>query len=210
MDRLPTLPRPVTYAIERHKIRILMVYGITCVLMLMPAAGLPGHAHAADSNGTVFEPPVYPIINKLPPPRASTAGMIITSETSIWPMHGKITTEFGANDEPFQASHTGIDISSTKPAGVIPVAAFRAGTVVQVIHSSISYGNHVVIDHGGGLTSLYGHLHDTTVTVGQHVNAGDILGHEGSTGASTGPHVHFETDLNGVPVSPRQFLAGNP
>lgn len=142
---------------------------------------------------------------------ASVQGATTTaSGASMWPIHGKVTTEFGVYHEPFQATHSGIDISSARPSGVTPVAAFRSGIVIAVIHSNASFGNHVVIDHGGGLTSLYGHLANTTVIVGQQVSAGTTIGHEGNTGASTGTHVHFETDLNGKPISPRRFVTGNP
>lgn len=132
------------------------------------------------------------------------------SGTSVWPIHGRVTTEFGAPDYPYQSHHTGIDITSARPAGVIQVAAFRDGTVMQVVHSGSGLGNHVVIDHGGGITSVYGHLYSISTFIGQQVHTGDYIGTEGSTGASTGPHVHFEIRVNGVPQNPRHFLSGNP
>jgi murein DD-endopeptidase MepM/ murein hydrolase activator NlpD len=131
-------------------------------------------------------------------------------ETAIWPLHGTITTEFGANDWPYQAVHTGIDISDGQWAGTTPVHPFRAGRVISVIHSTISLGNHVVIDHGNGVTSVYGHLASVNVTVGQQVDQTSVVGFEGTTGASTGTHLHFEIRVNGQAANPHQFINGQP
>jgi len=68
------------------------------------------------------------------------------------------------------------------------------------------YGNATVIDHGGGMATLYGHQSRIVVTAGQHVNAGDIIGYIGSTGFSTGPHLHFEVRINGNTVDPAPYL----
>jgi len=129
---------------------------------------------------------------------------------SIWPIHGQITTEFGASDWPYQTVHTGIDISDGWRIGVTPVHPFRMGRVLQTIHSSVGLGNHVVVDHGNGVTSVYGHLDSISVTVGQQVDTTTVLGYEGTTGASTGPHVHFEIRVNGQAANPHQFIAGQP
>ena len=128
----------------------------------------------------------------------------------IWPIHGVITTEFGVPHWPFQPTHTGIDISDGKASGITPIHAFKPGVVKEVIHSSAGFGNHVIIDHGGGLTSLYGHMYSTAVKVGQKVDQKTVLGLEGTTGASTGPHVHFEIHVNGVPVDPHKYVDGRP
>jgi murein DD-endopeptidase MepM/ murein hydrolase activator NlpD len=128
----------------------------------------------------------------------------------IWPIHGAITTEFGVPHWPFQPTHTGIDISDGKPSGITPIHAFKPGVVKEVIQSSLGFGNHVIVDHGNGLTSLYGHMYKTSVKVGQKVDQKTILGYEGTTGASTGPHVHFEIHLNGVPVDPHKYVSGRP
>lgn len=127
-----------------------------------------------------------------------------------WPIHGAITTEFGVPHWPFQPTHTGIDISDGKPSGVTPIHPFEPGVVKEVIHSNLGFGNHVIIDHGNGLISLYGHMYRTAVSVGQKVDQKTVLGYEGTTGASTGPHVHFEIHLNGVPVDPHKYVSGSP
>jgi murein DD-endopeptidase MepM/ murein hydrolase activator NlpD len=150
---------------------------------------------------------------KQPAPAANTATPAPPAQTNtaaIWPIHGTITTYFGQSDLPFQRYHTGIDISDGKHSGITPIHPFKAGRVVEVIHSSVSLGNHVVIDHGGGITSVYGHMYSTAVTVGQQVDQNTILGYEGTTGASTGPHVHFEVRVNGQAVDPRKYVPGQP
>jgi murein DD-endopeptidase MepM/ murein hydrolase activator NlpD len=90
------------------------------------------------------------------------------------------------------------------------VAAFRAGRVIEPSRPLGGLGNTVIIDHGGGLTSYYAHLSSKLAVVGQTVNAGDVIGIEGSTGNSTGPHVHFEVHTGNTPVNPRNYLRGNP
>jgi len=127
-----------------------------------------------------------------------------------WPIHGAITTLFGASDWPYQLHHTGIDISDGQRSGVTPVHPFKPGRVISVIHSSVSYGNHVIIDHGNGMTSLYGHMYSINVSEGQMVDKNTVLGTEGTTGASTGPHVHFEIRINNQPVNPQLYIQGNP
>lgn len=87
-----------------------------------------------------------------------------------------------------------------------PVRAADDGTVKSVERLTTGYGVHVVIEHGDGLTSLYGHLTDAQVVLGQGIHKGDVLGTSGSTGRSTGPHLHFEVRRNGAPVDPMTLL----
>ncbi len=128
---------------------------------------------------------------------------------AIWPIHGEITTMFGVPELPYQAIHTGLDISDGKAPGITPVHAYRSGTVITVT-SIGGLGHHMVIDHGNGVTSVYGHLNSFNVTVGQHVTTGYVIGMEGTTGVSTGPHVHFEIRVNGQATDPHQFISGEP
>lgn len=143
-------------------------------------------------------------------PNTSLAAAPKQDVAAIWPIHGQITTYFGASDLPYQAVHTGIDISSGNRSGVVPVKAFKTGRVVDVVLSRVGLGNHLVIDHGNGLSSVYGHLYSVAVKVGQTVDTTTVIGTEGSTGASTGPHLHFEIRVNGVPQDPKKFIPGLP
>jgi murein DD-endopeptidase MepM/ murein hydrolase activator NlpD len=94
--------------------------------------------------------------------------------------------------------HSGIDLAA---AAGTPVFATQSG-IVQVSLSASGYGLHVVIDHGGGLSSLYGHLSSVAVPSGEYVDAGQVVGAVGSSGNSTGPHLHFEIRRDGIPEDP--------
>ncbi|GGM94305.1 peptidase M23 [Thermus composti] len=120
-----------------------------------------------------------------------------------WPLAGfRITTYFGGRT-PFQRFHTGIDLAA--PAGT-PIYAAKAGRVKVAGWSSFGYGFHVVLDHGGGLETLYAHMSRIAVRAGQWVEAGEVIGYVGSTGWSTGPHLHFEVRVNGVAKNPLTYL----
>lgn len=98
--------------------------------------------------------------------------------------------------------HSGIDLAAARGT---PVMATLPG-VVTVIVSATGYGLHVVIDHGGGLSSLYGHLDTVVVLSGDYVDAGQVIGTVGSTGNATGPHLHFEIRRDGIAEDPRLDL----
>jgi len=98
--------------------------------------------------------------------------------------------------------HSGVDLAA---AAGTPVCATAAG-VAHVLLSANGFGLHVVIDHGGGLVSLYGHLSSVAVDEGAYVVAGQVIGGVGSSGNSTGPHLHFEIDRAGVPEDPRDLV----
>ena len=104
---------------------------------------------------------------------------------------------------PYKHFHTGIDISAQLGT---PVTAAADGLVVAVGHSNFGYGNYVVIAHGGGIATLYGHLLQTNANVGDKVGRGQVIGLEGSTGFSTGPHVHFEVRLNDQVIDPMPYM----
>ena len=116
-----------------------------------------------------------------------------------WPVSGPVTSGFGMR---WGRMHTGIDIAV--PTGT-PVHAAAAGTVVYAGWMS-GYGYLVAIDHGGALATAYAHNSSLAVTVGQRVTQGQVVSLSGSTGHSTGPHVHFEVRVNGAPVDPLQYL----
>jgi hypothetical protein len=142
------------------------------------------------------------------PPTEATTATVDTGPQ--WPIHGQITTEFGVAHWPYQRTHTGLDISATRTPGVTPVKPFRPGRVIETIHSTQGLGNHVIVDHGNGVTSVYGHLASISVQTGQEVKLDTVLGREGTTGVSTGTHLHFEVRVHGQAANPRQFIGGNP
>jgi murein DD-endopeptidase MepM/ murein hydrolase activator NlpD len=125
---------------------------------------------------------------------------------TIWPVDGKLESGFGGRRNPFGGSsyefHSGQDIDA--PYGA-PVIAGASGKVVFAGWQS-GYGQLVVIDHGGGLTSRYGHLSHIDVVEGQTISRAEFLGRVGSTGRSTGPHLHYEVRINDEPVNPLQYL----
>jgi murein DD-endopeptidase MepM/ murein hydrolase activator NlpD len=117
----------------------------------------------------------------------------------IWPVHGPITSPFGMR---WGVLHPGIDIGV--PTGT-PVHAAAAGTVVWCGWMS-GYGNFVVIDHGGGYATAYGHNSRIAVKCGEDVAQGQVISYSGCTGFCTGPHVHFEVRVDGTPVDPLSYL----
>lgn len=123
----------------------------------------------------------------------------------IWPVGGTITSEYGWRVHPItgtQKYHSGIDIGADYGT---PIAAAASGTVEYAGWIS-GYGNTIIINHGGGITTLYGHNQSLAASVGQQVSQGETIAYCGSTGNSTGPHCHFEVRQNGEPVSPYGYL----
>ena len=127
---------------------------------------------------------------------------------SIWPVQGESTDSFGYRGNPFGGGgsefHPGQDIAA--PPGT-PVFAPADGTVIEAGWKN-GYGQTVVLDHGNGMTTRYGHLSKIEVAAGQELKRGEELGLVGSTGRSTGPHLHYEVRLGDLPVSPLHYLPG--
>jgi murein DD-endopeptidase MepM/ murein hydrolase activator NlpD len=125
---------------------------------------------------------------------------------TVWPVEGKLEGGFGGRRNPFGGSsyefHSGQDIEA--PMGA-PIVSGASGTVSFVGWQN-GYGQLVVIDHGGGLTTRYGHLSSIGVGLSQKVQRGEFIGNVGSTGRSTGPHLHYEVRINDQPVNPLQYL----
>ena len=125
--------------------------------------------------------------------------------TFSWPVTGTITSPFGWRSNPFGGApefHQGLDIAA--PTGTTVTAA-AGGTVIMAQWYG-GYGNYILIDHGGGYSTGYGHLSAIYVTTGQSVQRGQAIGAVGSTGQSTGPHLHFEVRIAGKPVDPAPRL----
>jgi len=129
----------------------------------------------------------------------ATAAATPSAAGLIWPVTGPITSPFGPRWGGF---HPGIDIGV--PEGT-PIHAAAAGTVIWCGWES-GYGNLVVIDHHNGLATAYGHQSRIAVSCNQDVAQGDVIGYSGCTGFCTGPHLHFEVRVNGVPVDPLGYL----
>jgi murein DD-endopeptidase MepM/ murein hydrolase activator NlpD len=137
----------------------------------------------------------------LPAPQLSSLGIV----PSLWPVVGEITGHFGERLDPFSgegAFHAGIDIASHYGD---EVRATADGIVVGMDRRA-GYGRLVIIDHGFGVSTWYGHLSAFNTQVGTHVKRGDIVGYEGASGRSTGPHLHYEVRLYNTPVNPWRYL----
>jgi murein DD-endopeptidase MepM/ murein hydrolase activator NlpD len=129
----------------------------------------------------------------------------MASAPTIWPVEGRITSSFGQRTDPFSeegAFHRGIDISSQYGTRVIA----PADGVIRFADFMNGYGRAIVVDHGQGITTLYGHLSGFGVTLGQIVHRGDTLGYVGLSGRSTGPHLHYEVRIFNTPVNPSKYL----
>lgn len=125
------------------------------------------------------------------------AGAVSATGQFVWPSSGMITQRF-------VWYHKGTDIANS---GFPPILAADSGKVlVAGWPDNSGYGNRIILDHGNGYQTLYGHLSRIYVTVGQTVKRGDVIGQEGSTGRSTGPHLHFEIRRGGVQVNPLEYL----
>jgi murein DD-endopeptidase MepM/ murein hydrolase activator NlpD len=148
----------------------------------------------------------FAMVRRSLPMGSTLAGLVLS-----WPIAGaRITQPFGPTNlilEPplgqYAHFHTGIDLAA--PFGT-PVTAASDGVVVAVAHTRVGYGNYVIVAHGGGIMTLYGHLLETDVSVGDHVSRGQRVGLEGTSGLSTGPHLHFELRVNDQVTDPMPYL----
>jgi murein DD-endopeptidase MepM/ murein hydrolase activator NlpD len=138
----------------------------------------------------------------LPATQLSSLGVVPT----LWPVVGEITGHFGERLDPFSgegAFHAGMDIASHYGDEV----RATADGVVTVVEQRAGYGRLVVIDHGFGVTTWYGHLSAFKTQAGMHVKRGDVIGNEGDSGRSTGAHVHYEVRIYNTPVNPWRYLS---
>ena len=127
------------------------------------------------------------------------------SAPNLWPVDGRVTASFGERIDPFNgegAFHSGVDIGSSYGAPVIA----PADGMVTYSEQMGGYGKAIMIDHGNGISTRFGHLSGFAVTAGQRVHRGDIVGYVGTSGRSTGPHLHYEVRINDTPVNPYKYL----
>ena len=145
------------------------------------------------------------------PPRISRESRSVLHATMVpagWPVAGRLESSYGVRSDPFSqegAYHTGLDITapigtrvSVTADGVVMAAGFGAGLA--------GYGRIVIVDHGNGYQTYYGHLSRVMVMPGQQVRQGDAVGEVGMTGRTTGPHLHYEVRVGAAPVNPYRFL----
>jgi murein DD-endopeptidase MepM/ murein hydrolase activator NlpD len=130
------------------------------------------------------------------------------SRPSIWPVFGRLESGVGGRRNPFSGRgfeyHEGQDIDATYGTPV----QVSAGGRVTIAGWQRGYGKVVYVDHGNGLSTRYGHLSEIDVAIGQSVTQGQTIGLVGSTGRSTGPHLHYEVRINNQPVDPKPYLPG--
>jgi murein DD-endopeptidase MepM/ murein hydrolase activator NlpD len=132
---------------------------------------------------------------------------LMNATPSIWPVHGWLSAGYGMRADPFSGGrdfHPGLDISADRGT---PILATAAGTVEMAARNG-DYGNLVIVNHGYGIVTRYGHLSKFAVWPGREVKRGDVLGYVGATGRATGPHLHYEVLANGRLMNPLQLLTG--
>ena len=123
----------------------------------------------------------------------------------VRPVNGRISSPYGYRIHPIyntQSMHTGVDYAASSGT---PIKATRAGRVILAQFNS-SYGNYIIVDHGDGISSLYAHMSGFNASYGDNVSQGQVIGYVGSTGASTGPHLHFEIRVNGSHRNPANYV----
>jgi murein DD-endopeptidase MepM/ murein hydrolase activator NlpD len=195
-----------SYESKARRMRALLAdVGIDAAKRTDPAIGGPFVSYKLSANASPFEKQVYRInvaraqVERL----SSTVGAVPLRR----PVQGEIdtTSSFGVRIDPFlarPAMHTGLDFRGEVGEAI----HVTAGGMVVSAGWSGGYGRMVEVDHGNGLATRYGHLSEIDVKVGQTLKAGQIVGRMGSTGRSTGPHLHYETRIDGEAVDPQKFL----
>jgi murein DD-endopeptidase MepM/ murein hydrolase activator NlpD len=163
-------------------------------------SGLPGRLGSLESEAARQEQSLRELQEYFDDQRS-----LLASTPSIWPTRGWVTSDFGTRLDPYSADrqmHEGLDVAT--PHGQ-PVQTPSDGVVV---FSGVEggYGKVLVIDHGYGVKTRYGHLSEVLVRLGDRVRRGDKVAAVGNTGKSTGPHLHYEVRVNGIPENPRKFI----
>jgi murein DD-endopeptidase MepM/ murein hydrolase activator NlpD len=167
---------------------------------LAPLTALPGKLSSLEGDASRQEASLRQLQEYFEDQRA-----LLASTPTMWPVHGWTTSEFGVRTDPWagdRSMHEGLDIAS--PHGQV-VQSPSDGTAVFV-GSEGGYGNVLVIDHGYGVKTRYGHLSEIFVRLGDRVQRGEKVAAVGNTGRSTGPHLHYEVRINGIPQNPRKFI----
>lgn len=200
----------IIWSFRKELIYVTSVFLITLLIPVIAVILLTNSGIDIISDRLATQNPQTQAVEIHDPATGKVIGQI--QAKTVWPTHGVITLEFGEPDLPFQLFHSGIDIAN--PNGKIgdQVTAFMPGKVIYAGEIFWGFGKHIIIDHGNNITSVYGHLDKIFVIKGQEIKTTDqVIGLEGKTGWATGPHLHFQVDVFGIPVNPRIFLGqGNP
>ena len=190
-------------------ISVKWIVSLMCLLIIF-LVGLSANYHQRLSAGSIAATELEPIRLRESGQDQDIEKMArstdkLAAKPSIWPISGEVTSGFGWRNPPLEGGselHQGMDIANSMGT---PVVATADGEVVQS-GASGGYGNVVQIDHGDGISTIYGHNSRIIVNVGQSVRKGQVISYVGSTGISTGPHVHYEVRVNGTAVDPISFL----
>ncbi len=191
------------------KTEIKIVLASLAVLIALPVVSLAVFASAgSDIVGKALANPVPggQAVELLDPD-----GNVVAQQekSSVWPVRGIVTDEFGVPRK--HGIHHGIDIANEYGLSGDPVTVFRTGRVTKVDDRGWGdCGQFVRVNHGDNVTSMYCHLSAIFAAEGDEVEPGKIIGLEGSTGESSGPHLHFQISVYDVPVNPRNFMIGEP
>ena len=190
----------------------LVITGNKVEVVRLPQNAAPKKPSVSDLNNSLGNVPGYvPYYNMIPlRPRNNTlnnsAFIPDLNGKMLWPIDGKVSSYFGPRGK---RKHEGIDICL--PGGT-PIKAAKNGVVARTGNNSTigfrGYGNFVLLDHGNGVQSFYAHCSKVAVVPGQRVMQGQVVGYVGSTGRSTGNHLHFEVRVNNVKVNPIPYLGG--
>lgn len=141
----------------------------------------------------------------LVPPASVSLGPYLLSAQPVWPVQGRITSPFGFRVNPVthqHSFHTGLDIAAPKDTPILPALP----GVIEQAGQSVDYGNYLLLNHGGGVETFYGHCDQLLVEQGASVKIGEEIAKVGTTGLSTGYHLHFEIHVDGVAVNPARVL----
>ena len=197
-------------------VRALAVLAPVALVMALPARPLaaPGPVRAAADTPAPVVLSVDAWMKVLPAPQTPDGWAPAPGPLVAWPVRGTVTQPFGCTGFELEhpaagcpnGFHLGIDIA--QPTGT-PIHAAAPG-LAYPLPDPARYGMYVIVQHYGGYATVYGHMSRWNVTWGQRVQAGDVIGFVGSTGNSTGPHLHFEVRYASAAYDPQPYLAGQP
>jgi murein DD-endopeptidase MepM/ murein hydrolase activator NlpD len=205
----------IWWIFRKSKTEIKIVLGTLTVLVFLPAivlVVLAASGIAIVGNALAAVNPITHMVSIFDPNGKEIRQVELST---VWPARGYVSDEFGTlsteRSDMGLGPHTGIDIANEKGQTGAPITPFMSGKVTRVHDKDDNTcGKYVKLDHGNGITSLYCHMIETATTKDADVKPGDVIGYVGSTGISTGAHVHFQIMIYDIPVNPRIFMVGDP